>query len=95
MPREIRHTIANEFYADIDIKNAHPVILAHLCSELGVPCKLLKKYNKNRDEYLSQISNDKEHAKTVILSIINGGKRDAEDLENPPMSKYPFSNFLI
>ena len=84
MPREIRHTIANEFYADIDIKNAHPVILAHLCSELGVSCKLLKKYNKNRDEYLSQISNDKEHAKTVILSIINGGKRDAEELENPP-----------
>ena len=32
LPREIRHTIANEFYTDIDIKNAHPVILSFLNS---------------------------------------------------------------
>lgn len=30
-PREIRHTIAGDYYQDIDIVNAHPVILEHLC----------------------------------------------------------------
>ena len=84
MPREIRHTIASEFYVDIDIKNAHPVILAHLCSEIGVSCKWLKKYNKHRDAYLNQISCDREQAKTVILSIINGGKKAVAELNSPP-----------
>ena len=42
MPREIRHTIATEFYVDIDIKNAHPVILAHLCSKMGSPANGLR-----------------------------------------------------
>ena len=84
MPREIRHTIATEFYVDIDIKNAHPVILAHLCSEIGVSCKWLKKYNKHRDAYLNQISCDRKQAKTVILSIINGGKKAVAELNSPP-----------
>ena len=84
MPREIRHTIAKDFYNDIDIKNAHPVILAHLCDKIGVSCKWLKKYNKKRDEFLSQMSDDKEQAKTVVLSIINGGQKAAQELNNPP-----------
>lgn len=81
LPREIRHTIANEFYIDIDIKNAHPVILAHICNMRDIPCRTLKKYNKNRDEYLNQISSDKDTAKTVILSIINGGKKAVQELK--------------
>ena len=31
MAREIRHTISGEFYDDLDMVNAHPVILQHLC----------------------------------------------------------------
>ena len=31
IPREIRHTIAKEYYVDIDIKNAHPEFLLKLC----------------------------------------------------------------
>ena len=27
LPREIRHTIANDYYYDIDISNCHPVLL--------------------------------------------------------------------
>jgi len=84
MPREIRHTIAKDFYTDIDIKNAHPVILAHLCDKIGVSCKWLKKYNKKRDEFLTQISSDREQAKTVVLSIINGGQKAIGELNEPP-----------
>jgi hypothetical protein len=84
MAREIRHTIAGEFYTDIDIKNAHPVILAHLCEERGIKCKLLKQYNKKRDEFLAAISDDKDAAKVVVLSMINGGKTALRELDSPP-----------
>jgi parallel beta-helix repeat protein len=30
-PRAIRATLAHSFYYDIDMVNAHPVILSHLC----------------------------------------------------------------
>ena len=84
MPREIRHTIASEFYTDIDVKNAHPVILAFLCEERGIACKHLRRYNKKRDQFLSEISSDKEQAKTVVLSMINGGEKALNELDNPP-----------
>jgi hypothetical protein len=32
--RAVRHTIASEFYEDIDIENAHPTILAHVCKQV-------------------------------------------------------------
>lgn len=83
-PREVRHTIASDYYVDIDVKNAHPVILAHLCEENGWSHKLLRKYNENRDEFLSKISPSKELAKMIVLSLVNGGVKDAAALENPP-----------
>ena len=82
MAREIRHTIAGEFYNDIDIKNAHPVILAFLCKGRGIKCPSLKLYNKNRDRILSEILPNKDLAKIVILSMIEGGKAALRDLES-------------
>ena len=89
MAREIRHTIAGEFYNDIDIKNAHPVILQFLCEEEGIGCKYLKQYNNDRANKLeSVVKFDRDSAKIVILSMINGGKKALRQLENP-------SEFLI
>jgi hypothetical protein len=68
--REIRHTIANDFYVDIDIKNAHPVILAHLCSEIGVSCKWLKKYNKKRDTYLKFLTTESTRKQSFFQSLM-------------------------
>jgi len=88
-PREIRHTIAREFYIDIDIKNAHPVILEHLCKKHGFACEQLSKYINNRDELLSQVvGNDgkplpREDAKKIYLSLTNGGKRGFLQLDKP------------
>lgn len=84
LPREIRHTIANEYYTDIDIKNCHPVILSFLCAERGIACKYLNKYNNNRDKFLSELCPNKEQAKTIVLALVNGGKSDANALEDPP-----------
>ena len=84
LPREIRHTIAVEFYNDIDIKNAHPVILAHMCKERDITCKYLNRYNMKRDKFLAKISDDKETAKVVVLSMINGGSKAKGALNQPP-----------
>ena len=84
LPRKIRHTIAAEFYNDIDIKNAHPVILAHMCKERDITCKYLNRYNMKRDKFLAEISDDKETAKVVVLSMINGGSKAKGALNEPP-----------
>ena len=47
--KEIRHTIANEFYVDIDIENCHPVILEQVCKHNKIECKSLTKYINNRE----------------------------------------------
>ena len=83
LPREIRHTIANEFYTDIDIKNCHPVILSFLCAERGIVCKCLNKYNNNRDKFLAELG-DRDQAKTLVLSLVNGGRSAADAIEDPP-----------
>ncbi len=84
MPREIRHTIARDYYVDIDMVNAHPVILLHLCKERDMFPKMLKKYCKTRDKMLEKFKVDRDTAKTVILSMINGGKNAYEQLAFKP-----------
>ena len=76
--REIRHTIANEYYTDIDIVNCHPVILSHLCVKYKINCDLLKQYISNRDNIINDIMNSnnnitRDDVKTAILSLMNGG----------------------
>lgn len=83
MPREIRHTISDD-YIDIDMCNAHPVILAHLCAAKKIQIPSLKNYINNRDVLLEQLECDRDTAKTAILSIINGGRKAYKCLKNKP-----------
>lgn len=75
--REIRHTIARDFYVDIDISNCHPVILSHLCDVHGVKCKNLKDYIDHRKVWFEELSTyydvNTGYVKTSILSLMNGG----------------------
>jgi hypothetical protein len=80
LTREIRHTIQNN-YVDIDIKNAHPVILYHLCKVHKIKCKYLKIYIENRDKCLSNLDISREKAKITYLSITNGGQLDYNQLK--------------
>jgi hypothetical protein len=80
-PREIRHTIAGEYYQDIDIVNAHPVILQHLCKG-KVDTPALTDYNNNREDLLQKISSNRERAKEVVLSMLNGGESQYQKYKN-------------
>jgi hypothetical protein len=33
LPKEVRHTISKDYYYDVDIVNAHPVILHQYCKQ--------------------------------------------------------------
>lgn len=103
MPRELRHTFAKGLYTDIDIVNAHPVLLYQLAEKNEIQCKYLKKYIINRDEYLQTIMKcnpglSREDAKEVILTMINSGSKRYNDLENKPdwliLLKDEISNLL-
>jgi hypothetical protein len=78
LPRQIRHTIAKEFYFDIDVVNCHPVILYQYCNKHNIYCLELKEYIDNRDIILNQIIESdnltKSEAKQLILKITNGGE---------------------
>jgi len=75
--REIRHTIARDYYVDIDIKNCHPVLLNHLCELNDIDNEKLSKYINNRDEIINNVIKEyqvtKDEAKNLFISIIYGG----------------------
>lgn len=73
MTREIRNTITDEKYIDIDVVNAHPVLLLNLCkiNEYEVP--YLEEYVQNRDKLFRDLKIERDRAKLVYLCLINGG----------------------
>lgn len=77
LPREIRHTIAKDYYYDIDIVNAHPTLLLHYAKTKNINLQSLEHYVKNRDKVLNFFINEykvtKDEIKTIFISIINGG----------------------
>jgi hypothetical protein len=85
MPVLIRNTIAGEFYDDIDMVNAHPTILLHLCNKHEIDCDYLQEYVDNRDEKLQELMEDndisRDDAKQVFLALMNGGDSLFEKLE--------------
>lgn len=74
---KIRHAIAGEYYTDIDIVNAHPVILEYICKRNNIPCGHLIYYNKNRDMMIAGYVTEgfsREEIKNLLFTIIGGGK---------------------
>lgn len=76
--RQFRHTIADEFYYDLDFKNCHPKLLYQYCEKNGIPCKELKQYATDRDTYLAYVSKmkyyqTKDSQKRYLLRMVNGG----------------------
>ena len=85
--REIRHTLADGVYVDIDMKNAHPVILSYLCRKNNFRCKYLDSYISNREKFLSSFSS-RELGKKVYLALTNGGTSDYNSLKKKNKSKH-------
>jgi hypothetical protein len=80
--REIRHTIASDYYIDIDIKNCHPVLLSQLCKRDNVDCDELDDYIKDREKLLKELKIPRGQAKQLYLKLTNGGGYgDLDNLE--------------
>lgn len=84
--REVRNTIYADYYYDLDMINAHPVILLWLCDHFGIDCVHLSEYVKNREHHIADIIDlnpevTREHVKAIFLSINNGGLADYNALK--------------
>ena len=78
--REIRHTIAKDFYVDIDVANCHPVIFLFLCKKYKFDCEHLELYINDREKYLKDLGVDRETGKQVYLALTNGGLKNYNEL---------------
>ena len=96
--RELRHTIFFDTCADIDVVNAHPIMLLQICKANGINCKYLKKYVKHRDEILKDIieiyKTSRDNAKNLFISLINNGSFDNWIIKNKIENKEP-SKFIL
>lgn len=83
LPRELRGALATGLYYDLDMVNAHPVILAQYCKKNGIDCKCLDKYVKSRDTIIEQICSGssllKDKVKKTFLSALNGGEQELDN----------------
>lgn len=78
--REIRHTLARNYYYDIDIVNAHPVILSQICKSNNIECKYLDDYIENRAKHLKDVMEGygvtKDQAKNLFIRLLYFGEFD-------------------
>jgi hypothetical protein len=71
LPKDIRGLILRSVSTDIDMKNAHPVILQYICQLNGIACPNLSWYVSHRDEVLMNFGAD---GKTAFLKAVNDDK---------------------
>jgi hypothetical protein len=80
--RSCRHTVCfnndgSPIYYDYDIVGCHNNLLGILCGWLGIDWRFLKEYNDNRNERINELMNhfkvNRDDAKTIVLSMLNGG----------------------
>ncbi|RLN49924.1 hypothetical protein BBJ28_00015563 [Nothophytophthora sp. Chile5] len=87
MVREVRQTIFDEKYTDIDMDNCHPVIQVWLCHNLNIPCKFLKQYVDHREEIIRDLiilnpGMTREDFKKLFLSINYGNINNYKAIES-------------
>ena len=96
LERECRGTICREFYYDIDMVNAHPVILVQFAERLfEIDLPEVRKYCENRDTYLNRISTDRDEAKQAMIKVMYGGKPAQEFLQRMYVEVRSFTKMLV
>lgn len=84
--KPIRHAIG-DLYTDIDIVNCHPVILLQYCRHRNIECDYLEELVQDRDELIDKLIRknnnrvSRDDIKKAILSLINGGDADYNNIE--------------
>jgi len=91
--RPTRHTICydneeNPIYYDYDMVGAHNNLAVKLCEWHGIDCSQLKDYSVNREKRLTHLMEhyklSRDDAKTIVLSMLNGGGDKFVREENTP-----------
>lgn len=69
--------LSQKYYWDLDIANAHPVIIQNFCKKKGLTCDVLNKFIDNRKQIILDICNehkqDRWWAKRECIKVFNGG----------------------
>ncbi len=86
MKRCVRHTICTGKYHDIDMVNAQPTIIQHLCRENNLECPNLDEYVSNRDALLDALECDE--AKDIYLAVMNGGSYEQAPKKTPHLKAF-------
>ena len=73
LEREVRGTLCREYYHDIDIVNAHPVILSQFAHMRGHDLPANENYVANRDQVLASINPNRDEAKQEVIRVLYGG----------------------
>jgi len=70
---DIRNPLLAKHYWDLDMENAHYVILAKLADGWGLKTDAIRQYISNRDAELRKVSSERIVAKTAFLKVAYGG----------------------
>ena len=74
---QFRGCLCDGLYYDIDMINAHIVILYYICQSKQIPSPSLAEYVANREHYIQQLmtddSIDRDKAKRLFLTVLNRG----------------------
>ena len=82
LKKEIRNSIMPKNIKDIDMINAHPVILLNLCQKDNISCNILKNYVENRELILNSFGDNRKSVKERFLTILNGGLKEKYSDDN-------------
>ena len=78
--KRFRNLAASKLYTDVDMENAHPMIMSQYAVKHGIANETIGFYCKNREEVLSTIQNDldceRDDAKRAVLKVLYGGGVD-------------------
>ena len=86
LPKDIRGFLMKDT-TDIDMKNAHPVILKYICKINNISCPNLSRYVENRDTILLEYGDDilleyGDEGKIAFLKAVNDDKLN-DKITNP------------
>jgi len=75
--RNIRAALAEKYYWDLDIVNAHPSILQNYCNKNKIPCPILTQFINQRKDIVAAICSEHKQerwwAKEECIKVFNGG----------------------
>ena len=75
LKRDVRKALAHDQYTDVDMVNAHPVILSQLFLKLGLACPALGRYVAEREAVLAETGLGRDEAKQAFITLMYGGER--------------------